>query len=920
MDDSDPRLSSLRALRDSATDPALRAALDAAIAALRPPPRPLLDLSAAQMGDVAVGDVAVGDMRKGSVTLGGDARVFGPAIGLNLGTVIYGRGPDADERRRLVWYLEGLAARMAELPLGALDERLGRGAGVALPRVYVPLATESRVAAARGPEAELRRFFEGDDMGRPLRPAHSPDHALPHAALYQAQADAGPALLLERHLAAEEAVRRHQRLVLCGGPGSGKSTFLRHLAWTLAARELEPERAAAAGGERRLLLPILVPLPALAARLAREGGGDRTVYAALRDELHAYCTHQIEDALSAALSSGAALLLFDGLDEAPAEGAEPGGDRLAALRAVRSVARRYPRCPVVVTCRTEAFAGLEAELGWPVETLAPLTPGQVRHFVRAWHAELAAAGHLDADGADRAATALLEAIFDPAAPQLRALAATPLLLTLMVLVLARRGELPRDRPQLYGQMLDLLLRQWDAAPEGRDPRVAIAEADLPRVRAALDRLAYQMHRDAPGPDWRGRLSAGDLLAALLDGLGGAPAVGRAARAFDHLAHRSGVLAADGVGGYAFAHLALQAFCAGSFIAAQGAGAVGLALSLRADPRWQEPIMLGLGLAEPLVLDRLLADLADREEAGTAKAPERRHRDLILAAAIGADRGWQTLADRRLVRVGPLRAQLREGLVELLADPAQPLPVAERVRAGLLLGDLGDPRFPVSPEQWREAVRQAHGGAAAGYFCPLPPRAGAPDLWVARFPIVNAQLLEWLRHTGRAPWPLARDGNFSRPNQPAAGVSWLLATAFCAWLSDELGVTVRLPSEAEWELAAYGGDGRPHPWGAAGPRGRAAIKDDLRERGWPYPTPVGCYPAGASAAGALDMAGNVWEWTADLWQGDGGPAGAEPARVLRGGGFRSGRAKLRGRIKLPPHLGVSHGFRIVLVRGEAAPAG
>jgi formylglycine-generating enzyme required for sulfatase activity len=125
----------------------------------------------------------------------------------------------------------------------------------------------------------------------------------------------------------------------------------------------------------------------------------------------------------------------------------------------------------------------------------------------------------------------------------------------------------------------------------------------------------------------------------------------------------------------------------------------------------------------------------------------------------------------------------------------------------------------------------------------------------------------------------------RDNQPVQEVSWYDAVAYCRWLSAHTDYDVRLPTEAEWQHAATGGD--PDwlfPWGrdaGSAHLGYANTRESLLRR----VTAVGLYPLGESPVGALDMAGTVLEWCSDGYIGatNSGEDGQE-RRVLRGGSW------------------------------------
>lgn len=121
------------------------------------------------------------------------------------------------------------------------------------------------------------------------------------------------------------------------------------------------------------------------------------------------------------------------------------------------------------------------------------------------------------------------------------------------------------------------------------------------------------------------------------------------------------------------------------------------------------------------------------------------------------------------------------------------------------------------------------------------------------------------------------GKNDRRGHPINCVDWPQAEAFCAWAHK------RLPTEEEWEYAARGSDGRKYPWGNKAPDSQLcwSRSDGTCE--------VGGFPEGASPFGVLDLAGNVWEWTASSLCSYPNHQCTDHPRVLRGGGWVESRA-------------------------------
>jgi formylglycine-generating enzyme required for sulfatase activity len=231
----------------------------------------------------------------------------------------------------------------------------------------------------------------------------------------------------------------------------------------------------------------------------------------------------------------------------------------------------------------------------------------------------------------------------------------------------------------------------------------------------------------------------------------------------------------------------------------------------------------------------------------------------------------------------------------------------------------------------------------------------PTYRIARYPVTVAQFEQFVKATGYqttaekqgsargwtgAKWEEIKGAYWAHPrgptsdvkakaNHPVTCVSWEDANAFCRWATEVLraagqSIEIRLPSEAEWEKAARGSDGRIYPWGNEAPdKERCNFNMDVGDT-----TAVGSYPRGKSPYGVLDMAGNVWEWTSSLWGQDvnkpdfGYPydpkdGREDPAaggrRVVRGGSFVSDPGRVRAACRFGGGAGLRDfdvGFRVL----------
>jgi hypothetical protein len=325
-----------------------------------------------------------------------------------------------------------------------------------------------------------------------------------------------------------QAIAKRKRALVLGAPGSGKSLFLRYLAWSECSRTDGPESS----------IPVIVPLTRLAAR-------DDSILSEITTAFNGNGFPRATEFISRDLARKVPrlLILFDGLDEVGS------GSRLQVSNQIAQFGKTYPGARFIVTCRTAAYSGSLDGTVDEVFYVQDLSDELVDRFLYAWPA-------LNARGAvDR----LINALRDT--PRVAILVRNPLLLTMLAYLYSYEYKesvnmLPRNRTQFYRDATELLLRRWQEE-FNKFPWMA--------KKVVLQHLA--MVNEQQGADRR-EITYENILREIRDVL---PRVNiepdQADEVLAEIHERSGILTSlDNGERYQFAHLTLQEyFAAGELI-------------------------------------------------------------------------------------------------------------------------------------------------------------------------------------------------------------------------------------------------------------------------------------------------------------------------------------------------------------------
>ena len=684
----------------------------------------------------------------------------------------------------------------------------------------------------------------------------------------------------ERRIVLEQTLSK-RRVVLIGDPGSGKSTFLRRVAFELcrAVRGTRPGDAPAflPADDRRF--PILIAVSGLAKLLE----ADRSPKASdSPDWIPYFLGRQSEEyrwGLGEAffrrkLDQGGCLLMVDGLDEAPNRRMR---ERIA--RIFENAALSFSKADFLVTTRPQTNVG-DAVLDrsfHPVQ-IGALQRAEIEVFFDHFARALAFSEAEAAKFKESLTTAL------DSRPEIAEMATNPVRLTALAVLQHNDQRLPEYRVDLYASILYWLAQARQDLP-GRHP----AEKCLEYMR----KLALHM-QDADG----GRLvqigqrSAAEFLAG---------AFGGSAEANEELlmgeTQHSGILLAVG-NDLKFWHLSSQEFLAARELVSLSDA--DLFKRLMAGGKlyrgeWRETMRLLGGLLKQQGEGRIAEFIrALQGSLGGRPTLAQRVECVALLSAMMQDLSrmgyWPKTADF---------ARTVKSIVEIFqAGEADEIEIGKRAEAADLLGQVGDARlqqdnwvtvppgtFPMGAQKENENAPN-YDPEASDSESPVH-KVRLRAFRIQRYPVTVQEFGEFVAKGGPEPEDWERQRQY--PSRPVVGVSWLDAAAYCSWKGG------RLPSEAEWERAARGPQGSRYPWGDEPPLDSSRANYAMSVR---HPTPVGLYPKGNTAEGLCDMLGNVLEWCED-WFGPYEARGQREReyRVLRGGswGVDAGyvRASIRG---------------------------
>ncbi|HEY9076216.1 MAG TPA: SUMF1/EgtB/PvdO family nonheme iron enzyme [Anaerolineaceae bacterium] len=886
------------------------------------------DGAVAQEDSIALGRQAV--LNEGDDNIIVSGKVLGSIYKVYLGAPDQPRLSKEKFERVLGEYLRWVCNACSKARLYGLESlRTAKGPAVRLLKdVFIPL-TLRRFRPVERMEIDALIKEDRDPLAR----------SRAYLRLAEEKRQKGEVIPLKRLLAS------HDRLAVIGGAGSGKSTVLAFLSASLAG--------AARTGEslpfdlpkgRSIPVPLLIPLRYYREyqALCRQDAHER-LHNPRAGTLAGFIPWYLikrnpalktsEDFFDRLLLGRGCLLMLDGLDEVVNRD-ERGRVKQQVENLVNDV---YPGNLVLVTARESGYqeSAIFGDDFLRLDVQA-LDDDQIRVLVAKW------CHQLYPEDEDNRTSELVTAIQQINARRRQEnvppLVSTPLMTTMVVGVKWGETELPRERARLYEACVRVVLQAQHTPDDDARTELVKWGGSLRDQTNWLAYLAYQMHQGGEA----GAAVTEETARKILEEISPKDQVTK----FLEAVRQRGGLFEEKAELFQFSHLTFQEFLAARYLAKEREKHLIELLPHVEDPWWREALLLIYGFAQedhPPFARQYMEWLSNLDG-----SPARRLAGLELAgtALLELEKPNETILRRQAQR-----------LQQQLFSPEAKTPAVLRARAADTLAQLGDPRF--NPGAFYLPADDLLGFVeipAGKFWMGSDPKKGRqaqedehpvhqvdlPRYFIAKYPVTVAQFQVYCKEANYQ--PENPDSLKDLPTRPVRYVTWYEALRYCRWLTQTLktwdrtppplagllqdGWQVTLPSEAEWEKAARGADGRIYPWGNKFAPDRA----NTAETGLGATSAVGCFPGGKSPYGLLDASGNVWEWTRSLWgsspdvpdfkypyherqkEREDLSAGERVPRILRGGSFSSDAryARCAFRYRSYPDLRFSHvGFRVVL---------
>jgi formylglycine-generating enzyme required for sulfatase activity/energy-coupling factor transporter ATP-binding protein EcfA2 len=772
-------------------------------------------------------------------------------------------------------YKEWIENFHSTLSIDRLSKK-GEVVKVSLPELYIHLETANPF---HKPEKDSKKEpGKGDKEGEPKEPAA---------------------------IDIETLLGRVNCILLRGAAGMGKTTLIKHLTYALTH------------GQGPISLSCCLPVPVFLKDLwpiyqkkLRSKHDDITFETLLKSYIKKRQYPFKMELIKGYLSKSRVLFLLDGLDEVP-DHLRP---HLVEMIAEFQFANKKNR--FLITGRPHGITGKALErFGQYLHDINPLDNDKINGFISSWFRSILgqAVGLADVTASDM--------ISDIAQNEnISIFTQNPLLLTAVCVLYQDGKRLPEQRADLYERIVANLLYKRFQEPTDPDK--------VGRIEECLMRLAFIMQsRNLKSIEAYEAMDIAQEVFPPDEGESASKHKKRIEGLFNEIEPNCGLLNRLSQGEVEFSHLTFQEFLTAKYILDKGLNYK----EFLEQEWWDESILLYIGL---ISLNRKKDSNDIIKEILESGSQEKRRLYILASKALRDIQAYK--------RDGKVVTMARDNLIKIIESDVS---VEERFEAGEILGSLGDPRIKKDKMIKIEAGKFDRGSESKeAYDREKPVRTIYLDEYkIGKYPVSNEEYRKFVDDDGydnKEFWtedgwlwkekeqviePLYwHDRQLNGPNFPVLGVSWYEASAYAKWLSHKTEKKYRLPTEAEWEKAARGMDGRTYPWGN---------EFDTKlcnsyESGIKHTTPVTAFPKGKSSYGCFDMAGNVLEWCAD-WYGENndktGNMLLEPKhggdRVLRGGSWISDGWFVRSAYRnggVPSYRWSSPGFR--LARGQKGRSG